>query len=89
MNSEDFILYLKNEGWGKRSIDNKEIDKNWEDFEYERSYADFIYDNLTIWKKESRVSVLYHIIEWGYTTVENHDFTFEEFVEWWENIKNY
>ena len=87
MKTEDFIEYLKGESWSKKWIENEGRDKDYEDFEYERSYADFIYDDLTVWKNEERVSVLYNEICWGYTNYNNYDFTYEEFINWWEGMK--
>jgi hypothetical protein len=85
METNEFIEYLEKNLWNKRWVE-KESDKDYEDFEYERSYADFIYDELTIWKNEKRVSVCYTDIGWGYTNYENYDFTYEEFVNWFEGL---
>lgn len=86
METNEFINYLYSEGWDKKWISNKS-DSYSEDFEYMRSYADFIYDELTIWKEENIVSVMYNDIGWGYTNYETYNFTYDEFINWWKGIK--
>ncbi len=87
MESNEFIDFISNEGWSKKWVEN-ERDSKYEDFEYMRSYADFIYDELTIWKDEKKVSVSYNDIGWGYSNIECYDFTYEEFKNWWEGINS-
>lgn len=87
LETEEFIKFLYTEGWDKKWVENEERDKEFEDFEYERSYGDCIYDTLTIWKDEKKVNVSYNDIGWGYTNYENYSFTYEEFINWWKGIK--
>jgi hypothetical protein len=82
MKIEDLINYIYSEGWDCKTS-NTEL--SYIDFEYERSYADCVYDTLTIWKDEEIVNVSYNDIGWGYTNVDNYVFTYEEFVEWVKN----
>jgi hypothetical protein len=86
METNEFIDFISAEGWSKKWI-KSETDSKYEDFEYMRSYADFIYDELIIWKDEKKVSVLYNDIGWGYTNYESYDFTYDEFKNWWESIR--
>ena len=87
MEKKDLVNYLDSNGWNRRwrswsdSDDSK--DNEWE---YLRSYADFIYDNLYI--NEDKVNLCYTDIGWGYTNYESYDFTFEEFVSWWDGRMN-
>lgn len=86
METNEFIEFLEKELWSRKWRNNKvENDVDWE---YERSYADFIYDELTIWKDEKRVSVSYNDIGWGYTNYESYNFTYDEFKNWWEGINS-
>jgi len=50
METNEFIDYILYQGWNKRWCD-KDSDSESEDFNYEISYADFIYDELTVWNK--------------------------------------
>lgn len=61
----------------------KNSKENWSDWEYERSYADFIYDELTIWDNDKKVTVMYNDIGCGYTNYISYNFTYEEFINWW------
>lgn len=81
METKDLIKYLESTCWNRKWV-SSENDKFSEDWEYERSYADFIYDELTVWKEEKRITVMYNDINWGYTNYENYNFTYEEFIEW-------
>ena len=78
METKEFIEWLSTTCWSCRSKR-----ENWSDWDYERSYADCIYDNLTIWENEKTISVSYNDIGWGYTNIENYDFSYEEFIAWW------
>lgn len=81
METKDFIEWLETTMWSRSSIGNNS--DTYSEWEYERSYADCIYDSLTIWYSEKYVSVCYSNIGWGYRDVENYDFTYEEFIAWW------
>lgn len=84
MNYEKFIEYVISKGWCKKWLtENSTI----EDWEYERIYADFIYDEMTVWKESNRVSVVYNDVGWGYTNYETYEFTYEEFIDWWKSIE--
>ena len=81
MKKEDLINYLESNCWSRRwKSDN---DSEWE---YERSYADFTYDTLTIY--DDSVSLSYNDIGWGYTNYECYDFSYEEFIAWWDGRMN-
>ena len=85
MSYENFVEYLSTKSVWVRKWATSIEDSIWEDWEYERSYADCIYDELTIWSESGKVSVLYHDIGWGYTNCESYEFTYEEFISWWES----
>ncbi len=85
MDTEEIIEYLCREGWHKAWNEDSERDDRYEDFRYDRNWADCIWDELTIWKTEKRIDVTYQDIGWGYTNYENHSFTYEEFVDWWKS----
>lgn len=87
METDEFIDYIRSESWCSRWVANPKTDKFYEEFQYERSYADFIYDELTIWKDTKTVSVFYNDIGWGYSDIISYSFTYEEFKQWWESIK--
>jgi hypothetical protein len=71
MNREEFEYWLNNNGW----IESNLKDNTWE---YERSYADVLYDELTI-NSDERMSLSYIEVGWGYTRYNNKDFnSYEE-----------
>lgn len=82
MKTKEFIEWLRTTGWCKNYESN-----NSSDWRYDINYADCIYDELTVWYNEKRVSVSYNNIGWGYREIENYDFSYEEFIEW-NNMKN-
>jgi len=47
----------------------------------------FTYDTLYI--DGDRVNLCYNDIGWGYTNYESYDFTFDEFVSWWDGRMNW
>lgn len=77
MTKIELIEYLNNNLWDNKGGDN---------WRYERSYSDCIYDNLTIY--DDKVSLVYNDIGWGYTNYENYEFTYEEFKNWWDSNMN-
>lgn len=77
MKKEEFLKYLDTTCWSCTSSND-----TYSDWEYERSYADFIYDYMTVWYNEEYVSVSYKDIGWGYTNIENYEFSYEEFIAW-------
>jgi hypothetical protein len=88
MEKKDLINYLENNCWRRRwrSWSDSEESKD-DEWEYERSYADFTYDTLYI--DGDRVNLYYNDIGWGYTNYESYDFTFDEFVSWWDGRMNW
>lgn len=77
MTKIELIEYLNSSIWEDEGGDN---------WRYERSYSDYIYDNLTIY--DDKVSLTYTDIGWGYTNYENYEFTYEEFKNWWDGNMN-
>ena len=78
MKKSEFLKYLCSEGWRKRWVNDED------EWEYERSYRDFLYDNLYI--IDDSVNVTYNEIGWGYTNFISYEFSFEEFIEWWKGL---
>lgn len=70
---KDLLRFFSDNGWSPRWGRANE-------WRYERSYADMIYDEL--WIDGDKVRVTYTDVQWGYTNYENHEFTYEEFKEW-------
>ena len=70
---KDMIKFLSDHGWNSK----------WgkpDEWKYERSYADMIYDE--IWINGDKIHVTYNDINWGYTNYDHHEFTFEQFKDW-------
>ena len=81
METNEFIDWLTtNTCW---YCSTKRENASYSEWENERDYANMIYDDMTIWENEKYVSVSYKCIEWGYTSIENYDFSYEEFIAWW------
>ena len=57
-----------------------------DEWQYERSYADMIYDEA--WINGDMVHVVYNDINWGYTSYDKHEFTFDQFKVWCKETYN-
>ena len=83
MTLEELLEFCDRELWGVKSQND-----NFINLTYERSYADFIYDEATIWPKEEIIDVLYNEITWGDTEIQSRRFTYEEFIVWHDSTYN-
>jgi hypothetical protein len=83
MTLEELLDFCDREFWEVKSQRD-----NFIDLSYERSYADFIYDEATVWPKEEIVDVMYNEITWGNTEIQTYRFTYEEFVKWHNSTYN-
>jgi deoxycytidylate deaminase len=77
---KDLIKFLSDNGW--RSKCSKP-----DEWQYERSYADMIYDEM--WVDGDKVNVTYNDIQWGYTKYDHHEFTYQEFKDWCKSAYDY